>query len=412
MKTDLDRLMTERTIDTMLVTGPAQHNPYMVYLTGGGHLTQAELIKKRGEEPVLFHQPMEREEAARTGLVTRNMTDYPYLTFLKEAQGDHIQAKALRYRKMLVDMGVDSGSLVIYGSADAGESFAVFSRLQDLMPRVTLVGESSDAMLLEAMATKDEHEIERIRQMGKITTEVVGLVADFLTSQKTKNEVLVKADGSPLTIGDVKRKINLWLAERGAENPEGTIFALGHDAGVPHSTGNPRDYLRLGKTIVFDIFPCEAGGGYFYDFTRTWCLGYATDEVLAIYEDVYWVYQQMMSELELNRDCVSYQEKTCDLFEKRGHPTIRSNPKTDKGYVHSLGHGVGLHIHERPWFGRGASQGDIIEPGVVFTIEPGLYYPEDGMGCRLENTVWAQPNGKMEVLAEFPLDLVYPMNKK
>jgi Xaa-Pro aminopeptidase len=79
-----------------------------------------------------------------------------------------------------------------------------------------------------------------------------------------------------LTIGDVKRKINLWLAERDAVPSEGFIFAQGRDAGIPHSQGNPDDMLRLGQTIIFDIYPQERGGGYFYDFTRTWSLGYAT----------------------------------------------------------------------------------------------------------------------------------------
>ena len=94
-------------------------------------------------------------------------------------------------------------------------------------------------------------------------------------------DMLIGRDGEPVTIGQVKGLINLWLAERGAENPEGTIFAIGRDAAVPHSSGNPSDILRLGQTIVFDIYPCEAGGGYFYDFTRTWCLGYAPDDVQA-----------------------------------------------------------------------------------------------------------------------------------
>ena len=62
---------------------------------------------------------------------------------------------------------------------------------------------------------------------------------------------------SPLD--DMKGKINLWLAERGVEPAEGFIFAIGRDAGVPHSTGNPTDLMRLGQTIVFDIYPAEQG---------------------------------------------------------------------------------------------------------------------------------------------------------
>jgi Xaa-Pro aminopeptidase len=263
---------------------------------------------------------------------------------------------------------------------------------------------------MRAMATKDDREVERIRKMGQLTTRVVGNVADFLTTHKVENEVLVQRDGSPLTIGDVKRQINLWLVESGADNPEGTIFAIGRDAGVPHSSGNANDLIRLGQTIVFDIFPCEAGGGYFYDFTRTWCLGYAPEPVQAVYADVLDVYQQVMSKLLVDTHCKEYQVLTCDLFEARGHPTIKSNSQTQEGYVHGLGHGVGLNIHEFPRFSMTVtSDFDRLLPGSVVTVEPGLYYPERGMGVRLEDTVWVRPDGKMEILAEYPLDLVLPM---
>ena len=242
--------------------------------------------------------------------------------------------------------------------------------------------------------------------MGKITTEVVRQVADFLSSHAAKNEVLVKADGNPLTIGEVKGKINLWLAEKGVENPHGTIFAIGRDAGVPHSTGTPSDVMALGKTIVFDIYPCEAGGGYHYDFTRTWCLGYAPDDVLALYEDVFAVYQKVMSELKVNEPFKDYHFMACELFESQGHATIKGDPSVQEGYVHSLGHGLGLHVHEAPWSGSNASKEDILTPGSVVTIEPGLYYPSKGMGCRLEDSVAVMPDGSFEILADYPLDLV------
>lgn len=410
MKTDLDSLMKANNLDALLITGPAQHNPAMVYLTGGAHLTSGDLIKKRGAEPVLFFNPMERDEAARSGLLTRNLADYKFNELLKQANGDSILATAARYKLMLSEVGITSGRLALYGKMDAGTSYAIFSALQQSMPDITLVGEASNAStLLQAMATKDESEIERIRQMGKVTTEVVGLVAEFLTSHTTKEGVLVGPEGQPLRIGEVKKRINLWLAERGAENPEGTIFAIGRDAGVPHSSGTDTDTVRLGETIVFDIFPCEAGGGYHYDFTRTWCLGYAPDEAQALYEEVLSVYNQIMDELEAGTPFNKYHQRTCELFEAMGHATINSNPQTQEGYVHSLGHGLGLHVHERPWSGMTASEDDRLDPGVVMTIEPGLYYPAKGMGVRLENTVGVGADGQMEVLAEYPMDLVLPM---
>lgn len=413
MRSDIDAIMQANDIDVLLVVGPAQHNPAMVYLTGGGHLTNADLIKKRGEPAVLFYASMERDEAARAaermGLQTRSYSNYPYKELMQEANGDRVGANALRYRRMLADVGVSSGRVALYGQADLRFAFPVMYELQRQMPEITLVGDLANAVLGTAMATKDETEIDRIRAMGKVTTEVVGKVADYLCGSRVRGDVLIGPNDEPLTIGQVKGLINLWLAERGAENPEGTIFAIGRDAGVPHSSGNAGDVLRLGQTIVFDIFPCEAGGGYFYDFTRTWCLGYATDEAQNLYDDVYSVYKTIMSELRVGEQFVHYQNRTCELFEAQGHPTIASTPDTEEGYVHSLGHGIGLNVHERPFSGASSLAEDRLDPGVVVTFEPGLYYPSRGMGVRLEDSVWVRPDGQFEILAEFPLDLVLPV---
>ena len=68
MKSDLDALMQARNLDAFIVFGNAEHNPPMTYLTGGGHVSHATLIKKRGEEAVLFFGDMERDEAAKSGL--------------------------------------------------------------------------------------------------------------------------------------------------------------------------------------------------------------------------------------------------------------------------------------------------------------------------------------------------------
>jgi Xaa-Pro aminopeptidase len=410
MKSDLDRLMEEQGLDALLITGPAQHNPPMVYMTGPIHMTSGDLIKKRGSDPVLFYNPMERDEAAKTGFQTKNLADYRLNELIKKTQGNILEATILRYEKMLTEYELSTGKIAIYGKMDVGSSYAIFSGLNAKLPDLEIIGQIGDSILLQAMSTKDEQEVNRIRAMGEITISVVGKVKDFLTAHKTKNSILVKSNGDPLTVGEVKKNINLWLAEAGVENPEGTIFAIGRDAGVPHSSGNPKDILELGKTIIFDIFPAEAGGGYFFDFTRTWCLGYAPDKVMQLYEDVSMVYQQVMSEIEVNSSSSQYQERTCELFAEMGHPTIKSNPQTQEGYVHSLGHGVGLYIHEYPRISSNFKD-DRLSPGSVVTIEPGLYYPERGMGVRLEDTVWMRPDGEIEVLVPYPHDLVLPVSK-
>ncbi len=410
MITDLDSIMETHGIDALLITGPAQHNPTMVYLTGVRHLTHADLIKKRGEAPVLFHGPMERDEAAKSGLRTVSYSHYPMAGLLKETHGDRTKALVLRNQRMFEDLGLTSGRVMLYGCNEIGPAFSRFSALQDAMHGISFTGDTEEILLPITRATKGPEEIEAIRHMGQVTTAVVAEVASFLTTHAVKDGRLVKPDGQPLRIGEVKNRINLWLAERGAENPEDTIFAIGRDAGVPHSSGNPEDELRLGQTIVFDIYPCQAGGGYYYDFTRPWCLGYAPDEAMALYEQVHTVYTRLSEELAANTPCAPYQRRTCELFEAQGHPTILSQPETEEGYVHSLGHGVGLNIHERPWFGSNAGAQDVLLPGSVFTLEPGLYYPGRGLGVRLEDTLWVAPDGRIEVLVPYPMDLVLPVH--
>ena len=406
MKSDIDELMHEAGLEALLITGPAAHNPNKAYFTGLVHVTSGYLLKKAGAPPVLFHHSMERDEAARTGLETKSIEDYRPTDLIEKSKGDHIQAEVLLLKKIFDDYEV-SGRVGLYGKTELGAGFSIFDRLQGTLDGIELIGEPGDSSVLaQARSTKDEHEVERIRQMGKITTAVVGDVASFLTSHQVKDGVLVDREGEVLTIGDVKRRINMWLAKRGAEDLEGTIFSIGRDAGVPHSAGQADQPLQLGKTIIFDLFPSEAGGGYFYDFTRTWCLGWAPDEVETLYQDVLEVYHSVFDRLQIDTPCRDFQNLTCDEFEARGHATVRSKPGTAEGYVHSLAHGIGLAVHEAPGFSHIKSNQDTLQPNTVFTFEPGLYYPERGAGVRLEDTVWANPEGSFEVLAEYPMDLV------
>jgi Xaa-Pro aminopeptidase len=413
MKSDLDALMEARRLDAILIFGDAEHNPPMYYFVGGGHVSGALLIKKVGKEPVLFYNDMERDEAAKSGLKTVSFSEFPTSDFLDQANGDGQLAMALRFKNILSEYGLSGGRIAVFGKVEFSQLFGLMTHLVRLMPEVEFIGEpASESTLLRAMETKDDVEVARIRQMGAVTTTVVKMVQEYLTSCEVReDEVLLKEDGHPLMLGDVKSKISLWLAERGAVDVEGMIFAIGRDAGVPHSLGDPEDLMTLGKTIVFDIFPAEQGSGYFYDFTRTWSLGYATPEAQALYDQVHEIYDKVVENLDLNASFIDYQRMTCEYFESKGHKSQLNTKAPLDGYVHSLGHGVGLNIHERPWSGLTATEDNILKPGVVITIEPGLYYPEKGMGFRIEDTYWVRPDGKIEMLAEYPYDFVLPMKK-
>jgi Xaa-Pro aminopeptidase len=403
MKSDLDALMQERNLDAIVIFGNAENNPPMYYLTGGGHVNSAVLIKKRNEEPVLFCNVMEREEALKSGLTVKPMRYAPMEEFLNEAG-----------KRAFTETGITSGRVGIYGNADVSVTLSILGRLTESLPELSFVGEGiNDNIFLYAMESKEESEVERIRKMGSVTTEVVRMTAEYLTACDVReDEVLLKEDGSPLMIADVKGKINLWLAERDAVPSEGYIFSIGADAGVPHSQGKPDDLLRLGQTIVFDIYPQERGGGYFYDFTRTWSLGYATPEAQKLYDEVRSVYDTVVENLDLNVAFREYQKLTCDEFYKLGHDTpMHTEGLLTEGYVHSLGHGLGLNVHERPSSRHISSDDNILKPGVVITIEPGLYYPKKGMGFRIEDTYWVRPDGNFELLADYPYDFVLEMKK-
>ena len=413
MKSDLDALMQARSLDALIVFGNAEHNPPMYYFTGGGHVSHATIIKKRGEEALYFHNDMERDEAAKSGLKCVPYSKYDYDDLYKKANKDALLTSAMRCEMMFKDAGVTAGRVGVYGTYDLGSIFGMLTQLQKLAPQLEFVGEPrDDSLFMRAMETKDESEVERIRKMGKITTGVVEKVREYLTSCDVRDdEVLLKEDGSPLTVGDVHSKIRLWVSEQGAELPSGFIFAIGRDAGVPHSAGTSSDLMRLGQTIVFDIYPAEAGGGYYYDFTRTWSLGYATPETQALYDQVKEIFDQLMDNFDLNAAFSDYNKMTCEFFESKGHQSPLNTKAPVEGYVHSLGHGVGLNIHERPFSGLNASADQRLAPGVVVTSEPGLYYPEKGMGFRIEDTLWVRADGVMEKLAEYPYDFVLPMKK-
>jgi Xaa-Pro aminopeptidase len=102
----------------------------------------------------------------------------------------------------------------------------------------------------------------------------------------------------------------------------------------------------------------------------------------------------------------------CKLFSDMGHSTVAEKPDALEGYVHSIGHGLGLELHENPFSGVSAMKSDILRSGVVFSIEPGLYYPSKRMGVRIEDTFYLNPYGQFEILADFPYDLVLPMKRQ
>ena len=406
MKRDIDRLMAERNLDAIVVEGPdgfASANPDFAYFVNGEHLTGV-VLKKRGEPAMVVYGVMERQQAERTGLVMISR-DRWNIREIREQFPDNFSAQVEYRRRMFVDLGI-GGRVGIYGTVRAGQYFAVTMALAQQIPGLEIVAEFENDLVSAARLTKDPEEIERMRRVGRKTCEVVQAAVDFIRAGHADGAIVVDAGGAPITIGRVREMIGREAAARELEMPEGTIFAQGSDAGLPHARGEDAEPLRLGQSIVFDIYPREAGGGYYHDMTRTFAIGYAPPELQRVYDDVRGAFERVVSELEAGAPTRVYQEMACAYFEERGYATIGSVYPLEEGYIHGLGHGLGLEIHEDLRMATIGDRGDILVPGAVFTVEPGLYYPSKGYGVRLEDTYYCTPDGQFESLSPFPKQLV------
>jgi len=400
--------MQQRQLDAIVVYGSTATSSDLAYLVAGAHLENALYVQRREAAPVLFASILEREVAQKSGYAVRLWRDYPLNRNLTEYEGERLRARVAQWSDLLSDLEVE-GRVGFYGSQDMGFSYRFLQALAEANPHLEVVGEMPANLFSEARQTKDTHELALMREVGKRTTEVIDAVFRFLQGHQVVNGTLRRADGAALTIGDVKAHIRLELARRNLEEIHPTIFSQGRDAGVPHNTGEPDMPVQTGQPIIFDIFPRDRATGYFHDITRSFFLGYAPTDLAERWQQVKEVFDKVMAALTLGELCRDYQALTCDLFEAMGHPTARSQPGTTVGYNHSLGHGVGLDIHEAPSF-RLTPDNDIrLRRGHVFTVEPGLYYPDEGWGIRIEDTVAFDEEGQFHNLSSYPYPMVIPL---
>jgi Xaa-Pro aminopeptidase len=356
---------------------------------------------------VLICNAMEREEGAKSGYPVETYHSYRLIDLITEG-GSGSEGHLRMMAEILKKHGV-SGKVAFYGRATPGDGYHLISRLPGLVPGVEVISETGRTLIDDACLTKDPAEVAALRDVAARTNAVMGEIVDFIKSHKAKDSVLVQADGSPLTVRDVKRYLRERLYNRDLENDGEPIFAVGRDAGIPHSHGEDSDPLALGKAIIFDLFPRALDTGYLHDMTRTFCIGYAPPEVEEAYEQVGHIFHDVMETLGPGVACADLQGKVCDFFKAHSHDNIRDNVQATTGYVHGLGHGVGFEIHEAP--GMYSYSKDILQPNQVITIEPGLYYPDRGFGVRIEDTILIDDKGEVHSLTPFPKDLVIPVSE-
>ena len=250
----------------------------------------------------------------------------------------------------------------------------------------------SDVLSVASM-TKSADELEKIRHCSRGAVEAMKRIRNELASLQRNGEGFVTRGGERATLGHLRRLLHTTFAEFGLAEDGESIVAQGRDAGVPHNRGNDGDAVLAGVPILIDIFPAEAGGGYHPDMPRTFCLGPAPDALKQVYGQCREAFDAAMSRMRGGEACRGYQELVCDVFERQGHATVRTDQAVEEGYVHGLGQGVGLAIHEGPRLGGPPTNTALLEPGHVVSVEPGLYYPSRGLGVRIEDLVVMRADG-------------------
>jgi Xaa-Pro aminopeptidase len=402
MKRDIEPLLNERNLAAAILLQGETPNPGFRYVTGAtGHLVGI-LLLRPGERPFLVHATMERDTAAKTGFELADYGSLGYRRMLEE-EGTPNRGTARLLEFLLRKFRV-KGRVLVSGIDEVGRYYHILHRLAERMPEIELAEDGPLGLIDAARATKDGDEIAAVRSVARSCEKAYARIRETLQGGRLEGTKLKDAKGW-VTIGRLRREVRRLFFEEGLAEPHGNIIAIGRDAGVPHNEGNDADVVEAGKPIVIDLYPQQANGGYYFDITRTYCVGRASDELRSIHATVREAVERSIDALAPASPARIYQEKVCDFFESKGHKTIRQDERLAEGYIHGLGHGIGLDVHEKPTLGGTSRNEDVLRPGSLFTIEPGLYYPSRGLGVRIEDVVYAREDGSFENLTRVPYDL-------
>lgn len=225
---------------------------------------------------------------------------------------------------------------------------------------------------------KDVEEIEKIRRSCEITSKCMELAAELLEEGVMESEVKAEVTEEMFKLG----------AERAAFD---IIVASGPKSSLPH--GGPGDRsMRRGDIVVVDLGIVYEG--YCSDMTRTFYIGsHPDEEVLKVHNVVVSARDLAQRELATRLTAASLHEKVYGEISSRGYGDY---------FIHGLGHGIGIEIHEPPNLSRSGKE--VIEEGMTLTIEPGIYLPRK-FGVRIEDTVLVKRDGA-EILTSASYELI------
>jgi len=222
---------------------------------------------------------------------------------------------------------------------------------------------------------KDPEEVERIAAAARLTDQGLRWMLGKLRPGMTEREVALE--------------LEIWYRKSGAEDVAfDLIVAFGENSSMPHYMPGDRE-LKEGDLILFDIG--ARVDGYCADLTRVVALGRPQPEARAIYELVLEANRVGIEALQAGISGVEADRAARGVIEDAGH---------GERFGHGLGHGVGLEVHEGPRLSPVSE--DMLEAGMVVTVEPGVYLP-GRFGVRIEDLVVVHSDG-CEILSSFPKD--------
>ncbi|MGD2142963.1 MAG: Xaa-Pro peptidase family protein [Anaerolineae bacterium] len=247
--------------------------------------------------------------------------------------------------------------------------------LQRCAPGCRLV--AADEVLAELRMRKDQHELAQMRTAIAITEEALKTTMEQVRVGVTERQV-----SSLLTIE--------MLRAGGDAMAFSPIVVAGPNAAVPHATPSDRPIQR-GETIAID---CGAAiAGYAADITRTFAIGELDPQLVHVYDIV-----RAANASGRTAVCPGLPAEAVD----RAAREVIEEASFGERFIHRTGHGLGLEVHEQPYIVAG---NDLpLEPGMTFTVEPGIYLPGRG-GVRIEDDVLVTQDG-VETLTTFTRDLL------
>jgi Xaa-Pro aminopeptidase len=353
-------------------------------------------------DPLLFAEADGRRYVLTSHLeadrVERALPDAELLDYIKLGFRDFVQQGLSRAdagreteARAVREIGLDEA--IVPGDFPLG--------LADVLRRDGVVLTVDDAVVDQRRRAKSAPELEGIRAAQAAAHAGMAAARDVLSRAEPGADGRLELDGEPLLAEHVREALRAACAEHGAPCPPDVIVSSVWQ-GTGHEPGSGP--LPAGLPIHVDLWPRHEESACWADMARTFLVGEPVADQIAEQERL--ALEALTQAKAAVRPGITGRElfdATCDLFEAAGHSTQRTAGDDDgpDGFQYSLGHGVGLEVHEAP--SLGVAGGEPLVPGDVVAIEPGLWVSGVG-GVTFEDLVLVTETG-CEVLTDFPYDL-------